>query len=75
VAHNLTKELAARPQYSDLFGLLDETIPLVWKANVAIQGRNNEYDDYRRIAEKQAKDFWASVRLGQKQTQDRLLQR
>lgn len=75
VAHNLTKELAARPQYSDLFGLLDETIPLVWKANVAIQGRNNEYGDYRRIAEKQAKDFWASVRLGQKQTQDRLLQR
>jgi hypothetical protein len=75
VAHNLTKEPAAMPQFLDLFGLLDETIPLVWKANVAIQGRNNEYDDYRKIAEKQAKDFWVSVRLGQKKTQDRLLQR
>ncbi|MGG5823962.1 hypothetical protein [Falsiroseomonas sp. HW251] len=65
VAHNLTVEPDHLPQYRDIFGLLDDTIPLAAKADLAIRGHHVDFADFHNESVEQARAFWAVVRAGQ----------
>ncbi len=65
VAHNLTITPEKLPFYSDIFGLLDDTIPLAAKADLAILGHHVDVGDAHAECVRQAEAFWAAVRVGQ----------
>jgi hypothetical protein len=65
IAHNLIRLPPEMPIYDDIFGLLDETIPLVEAASVAVLGHDQDLSGCREVSEVHAWQFWASVRAGQ----------
>lgn len=71
VAHSLTSELVRFPRYADIFSLLDETIPLVGAASLALLGTHEGFDDWQDISTRIAKRFWSPVRRGQQMERGR----